>query len=494
MTSTELRDGFDHAYKQFYGLKTIAKRMFPVPKYNRIEHAAYVVANLKTWSFLRKTPSAWGTIPRRLVFLSELARHRGFRAAVALAFLLAHLLAIGRYASSHLGLPWNRSPGVAPSFAVVDYDYGALDWSRLVVSRWDSGQYIAMALDGVYGHCPPADLRGADLRQETSCDFAFYPGYAALGWMASLGARLPVDYALLGVSLLASFLLLFLWTGPVVVDALGLRGAYVSLLLLNAYTTGFTLVTVQTEPCTMLLTFAALLAVERKRKFAGALLAGAASALRVSGVCASVAFAVALIVCAHEERPRTVRKGVGLALLLPLSAWGQLGLWLFDAWRYSDPFVYQHAHAQLFHHEPQVWHLVAPKLEWIEASMSDGVHEIAVAAAMALWFAIGHRGGLRGLSRPGRAYVYVQFLSTLTLCLYGTAELHYVGLTRYTLAMFGGFFAMGAILGRRPIALALWTALSLWHYWTADSPFFLSHGAQDHIRDGEVERPSWPRF
>jgi radical SAM superfamily enzyme YgiQ (UPF0313 family) len=62
MTSSELRDGFDHAYKKFYELRTIAKRMLPVPKANRIEHAAYVVANLKTWSFLRKTPSAWGTI------------------------------------------------------------------------------------------------------------------------------------------------------------------------------------------------------------------------------------------------------------------------------------------------------------------------------------------------------------------------------------------------------------------------------------------------
>jgi radical SAM superfamily enzyme YgiQ (UPF0313 family) len=62
MTSSELRDGFDHAYKNFYGLGTIMRRMLPVPKYNRVEHAAYVVANLKTWAFLRKTPSAWGTI------------------------------------------------------------------------------------------------------------------------------------------------------------------------------------------------------------------------------------------------------------------------------------------------------------------------------------------------------------------------------------------------------------------------------------------------
>jgi radical SAM superfamily enzyme YgiQ (UPF0313 family) len=62
MTRSELREGFDHAYKNFYALRTIAHRMLPIPKYNRVEHAAYVVANLKTWAFLRKTPSAWGTI------------------------------------------------------------------------------------------------------------------------------------------------------------------------------------------------------------------------------------------------------------------------------------------------------------------------------------------------------------------------------------------------------------------------------------------------
>ncbi len=57
-----LRDGFDTSYKRFYGLSSIAKRMLKVPRRNPKEHAAYLVANLKTWSFLRKNPSAWGTI------------------------------------------------------------------------------------------------------------------------------------------------------------------------------------------------------------------------------------------------------------------------------------------------------------------------------------------------------------------------------------------------------------------------------------------------
>lgn len=62
MTEGDLRDGFDRAYKRFYGLPSIARRMLRVPKKNPVEHAAYLVANLKTWQFLRKNPSAWGTI------------------------------------------------------------------------------------------------------------------------------------------------------------------------------------------------------------------------------------------------------------------------------------------------------------------------------------------------------------------------------------------------------------------------------------------------
>jgi radical SAM superfamily enzyme YgiQ (UPF0313 family) len=62
MSERELRDGFDRAYKEFYSLRAIARRMWPVPRTNRVEHAAYVVANLKTWGFLKKNPTAWGTI------------------------------------------------------------------------------------------------------------------------------------------------------------------------------------------------------------------------------------------------------------------------------------------------------------------------------------------------------------------------------------------------------------------------------------------------
>lgn len=62
MSAAELRAGFDNAYRDFYSLRSIAQRMLPPPPRNWKEHAAYVVANLKTHLFLRRNPSAWGTI------------------------------------------------------------------------------------------------------------------------------------------------------------------------------------------------------------------------------------------------------------------------------------------------------------------------------------------------------------------------------------------------------------------------------------------------
>jgi radical SAM superfamily enzyme YgiQ (UPF0313 family) len=62
MTPDELRAGFDATYRDFYSLGSIAKRMLPVPRDNKAEHAAYVMANLKTHLYLRKNPSAWGTL------------------------------------------------------------------------------------------------------------------------------------------------------------------------------------------------------------------------------------------------------------------------------------------------------------------------------------------------------------------------------------------------------------------------------------------------
>lgn len=424
--------------------------------------------------------------------LARLARRAYFRALVAVLLLALHVAAVTEFAAIHFALPFNKTPADPPTFASGDYSMGAPNWNRLAVSRWDSGHYICMTLDRIYGHCPKQDLRQADLRSMTSCDLAFYPGYPAIGWLASLGGRFPADYSLWGVSLFASFLLLFLWTGPIVVNALGVWGAYCSLLLFNIYTTGFTLVTILSEPCTLLFIFGAFICLERRRFILGAILAGAASGMRINGLCAPVAYTCALLICLWDEEKLTVRRWVRTIIAIPLSGWGVLTMMSYQWLRFSDPFIYAHAHQQAFDHKPKFWDLFSPDPSWIIKSMTAGLHDIAVAALMALWFALGHREGLRGFTRPGQTYWYVQFLVALCLPLYASAGLGYAGVTRYMFMLFGSFFAMSAILKNKPIALSLWCVISGWHYWHTDLCAFEQHlqpGGQDQCLVDVRDRP-----
>ncbi len=62
MSQDTLRAGFDDTYRAFYSLGSIAQRMLPFPGTHRAEHAAYILANLKTHFYLREHPSAWGTL------------------------------------------------------------------------------------------------------------------------------------------------------------------------------------------------------------------------------------------------------------------------------------------------------------------------------------------------------------------------------------------------------------------------------------------------
>lgn len=62
MSGEQLRSGFDDAYRRFYSLGSIARRMLPPPPRNWGRHAGYVIANLKSHMFLRRNPEAWGTI------------------------------------------------------------------------------------------------------------------------------------------------------------------------------------------------------------------------------------------------------------------------------------------------------------------------------------------------------------------------------------------------------------------------------------------------
>jgi hypothetical protein len=389
-----------------------------------------------------------------------------FRLVVALALLGLQLVVAVHSGERFDVKAFNSKPGDPPHFRNPATDWAPVNWDRLVVSRWDSGNYIELGLRG-YQHCPP---RSATLPvRAAGCNLAFYPTYGLVGRYVARLTRLPIDYALFAVSLVSSFIFLYLWTSKELTSRLGVAETYLALLCLAVYTTGYCLVTVQTEPLTLVLALGAYVAFARRRLLLGALLAGATSGVRVTGVAIGMAFAAGLLVDLLRERPRRVWPWIRAVVLGVLCVWGQLALMAYHAHRFGDPLTYIHAHGQLFHHDhPGLSSLFPPDADKIAASIDSPLHEGLWLAAALLWFALGHRQALRRFSVPEQAFWYVAYFATVGIATVGMMPIALAGMSRYLLLALPMFFAMGAALRHRPALALLWIALCAWHYWNID--------------------------
>jgi hypothetical protein len=398
--------------------------------------------------------------------LRSLAIWLPFRVVVAVAILATHFAIVIHLGRERFDYPFDRSPGAAPVFHHPESDSAPENWNRLVVSRWDAQHYMGIGMRG-YSTCKPrAQLLAGEFPDDNrTCELNFYPTYGLLGAAVVALTHAPMDWALLGLSLAASLVFMVMWTGKEMVEGLGVGNAYLSLLLLNAFTTGFALVTVQTEPITMALTLGSFVCVRKGWLLPGALVAGAATAMRISGVATGFAFCAAMLVVTLRESPTRKTTWLLRMLLMPLSGWGILGLMTYYAWRFGDPLIYAHAHGRAFHHTLGLERVFFPDgrllLQSIWAEPNDGLF---LAAAL-LWFALGHRAGLGRFSVEAQAFWYVLFFGIVGISVVGSAELAYAGNTRYMLLVLPLFFAMAALLRRRPVALALWLLMSMVHYY-----------------------------
>lgn len=412
--------------------------------------------------------------PKNRAALGDRARrvltHRAFRALVAVALLGVHLGLLVRM-GGRFQLPFDRAPASPPAFQseTAGYRGGApTGWNRLLVSRWDSQYYIGTALRG-YSQCPPGDLRGKALGPLIDrCSFHFYPGYSVLG-MPLVAAGMPADYALLAVSLLASFLFLYLWTGPALTERLGLGPTWLALLLFNAYTTGFALVTVQTEPLTLLCALGTFVLFSRRRLVLAALVAGAAGSLRVTGSTIGLAYVVALVGLALRDDSEPLRRRwLRIAWLAPLAGWGQLAIFAYFAARYRDPFLYVNAHAAEFSHSVSLIKAIFPSPRVVSRALSLGPREGLFMVMAALFLGLGLRRTLRAFS-PGERWYWVGLLTlSVGVSFLGSAGLAYAGMNRYLLLALPVFFTMAVVLWRKPAALAVWLGFSVWNYWQSD--------------------------
>jgi len=62
MSAAQMLDGFRAVYTGFYSVRSMLRRFVPPPRGNLLETLAMVVANAKVTGYLRRNPTAWGTI------------------------------------------------------------------------------------------------------------------------------------------------------------------------------------------------------------------------------------------------------------------------------------------------------------------------------------------------------------------------------------------------------------------------------------------------
>jgi hypothetical protein len=411
--------------------------------------------------------------------LTAVATTVPFRAGVAVLCLGVHLAAIAYSAESRFGAPFNAAPNQPPAFVDPNVESAPRTWNRLAVSRWDAGHYIELGLRG-YQYCPPRNPDAPLPVNARNCDLAFYPTYGLLGRLVSLGGKIPIDFALLGISLVSSFIFLFLWTGPALTSRIGVAETYLALLLLNAFTTGFSLVSVQTEPLTLALTLGSFILLQRRWWLLAGFLAGASSAMRITGVATGAACALGIIVATWLDRPAGRREWLHRAAAVALCGWGVTAMMTYHFVRFGDALAYVHVHSAMFHHHPSLASLLAPKPEWLVHAMEQPLHEGVWFVAGVLWFLLGHREALRPFPPAERAFWYALYWVTVGIAAVGQVEIWFQGMNRYLLLALPLFLSMASLLRRRPLALAFWLIVSVWHYWQVDICTYTG-GPGDHV-------------
>jgi hypothetical protein len=411
-----------------------------------------------------------------------------FRVAVAIVCLAVHLGALVHSGASRFGAPFDAAPDAPPAFRNPAADGAPEHWNRLIVSRWDAGQYISLGLRG-YEYCPARDPSGHVPAASAVCNLAFYPTYGLLGrWLGAV-TRLPIDLALFAISLVSAFVFLFLWTGPALTRRLGVIETYLALLLLNAFTTGFSLVSVQTEPLTLALTMGAFVAFTRRSWLLAGFLAGAASAMRITGVATGAACGLALIFDAWSNRPTSRREWAERVAAIALCAWGGAALMGYHLYRFGDALAYVHTHSAAFKHEVSLRNLLQPRPEWLIHAMEQPLHEGVWLVLGVLWFLLGHRAALRRFPPSERAFWYALYWVTVGIASLGQVAIWFQGMNRYLLLALPLFFAMANLLRSRPAALAFWLIVSTWHYWQVDICTYTG-GPGDHVLD-VCHAPHW---
>src|SRR5439155_24401983 len=93
-----------------------------------------------------------------------------------------------------------------------------------------------------------------------------------------------------------------LWVSRTMIERMGKREAFATLIAFNMYPSAFYVVTPYTEAATIALIIGGFIALTKQRWMLSAFLVGASTALRISAGAFSIALGCALLVAAWDRR------------------------------------------------------------------------------------------------------------------------------------------------------------------------------------------------
>jgi hypothetical protein len=424
-----------------------------------------------TWLWTRATTGLTWLLRR----FDANASKRWFRTTAAVGFTLLHLVVFAQAGHSRLGIPFNSVPDQKPYFtntkipATRTFPRQPINWSRLVVSRWDSQIYIGMAVRGVSA-CPTDPDRAPNVAY-LDCGLGWLPAYGALGGVISSATGIAEDIALLLVSLVCAVTVNMLWTHRAFVDRLGKREAYLALLGFNLFPTAFYMVAPYTESMTFALALGTYVAISEERWVLGGAMVGAATALRIPSLAYAGAYGLAAIVATWRRRRAGKPRWWWPMLGTPLVMWGLIVetvvLWIM----LGDPTVFWRARAAFGDkHDPG--RLIDPTwfMRGLGAQHMDVALYFAVCAILALTF--------REIVRRFRTEQAVYLVAATIATMIGVvlAPIEYWGMNRYLLMC--PLTAVGvAIMARKHTALfVLWAAFCIAFYWHVEMCSYVAQG------------------
>jgi hypothetical protein len=407
--------------------------------------------------------------------LTELAPKTWFRAAVAAALVIGHLVAFSIVGHQRLGLPFNSSPDEAPYYS--DPDAHALTqpprqphhWSRLIVSRWDAQHYIGFAARGLSA-CP----KGGTGKQFVNCGLAWMPtlGLVAHAITATTGAA--ADYTLLAFSVIAAIVINLLWTSKTLVKRLGQLEAYAALIAFNLFASAFYVVTPYAEACVFACLLGAYLCLANGQWFRGAAVIGAATALRPTTMGFACGFGCAALLAAWQARKAgTNRWWIPLAAI-PVAAWGQILMMIVFAVALGDSRAYVHAQLTFagadgglhFHRFFEAsWYLHMFSAQHYDGVIILGAIVLIVLTAREL-----------AAKLPRVEMIFLAVTSAVMAFLPLSAVHGYWGFNRYLMLCPLIFFAAGELAARRRSVYVLWLIVCVLIYWNVEMCSYIAQG------------------